>query len=249
MTEDSRACETMYLIHSVGPGGASDAGVAPTLTLTETRATMRPHLSAYLAAALAFIAMAIPRHGVAQASGSQQPPARTDTGLDHRSGLYLSAADFQRARLEHPIDCRTARHVIDRHTVLRNSYIDVEHEGQRFRHEKRDIFGYRDCDGRDIRFVEGAEYEVVEAGPVYIYTSERIEHRGRPYKRVTVFSFSVTPDSALLTLTAVNLKRAYPSERRFPVLIDAAAQRGDDLSAYDDVHKTYRINLLFTQAR
>ena len=210
---------------------------------------MRPHLSAYLAAALAFIAMAIPRHGVAQASGSQQPPARTDTGLDHRSGLYLSAADFQRARLEHPIDCRTARHVIDRHTVLRNSYIDVEHEGQRFRHEKRDIFGYRDCDGRDIRFVEGAEYEVVEAGPVYIYTSERIEHRGRPYKRVTVFSFSVTPDSALLTLTAVNLKRAYPSERRFHVLIDAAAQRGDDLSAYDDVHKTYRINLLFTQAR
>ena len=93
---------------------------------------MRP-LSAYLAAALAFIAMAVPRHGIAQASGSQRPPARADTVLAHRSGLYLSAADFQAARLEHPIDCRTATHVIDRHTVLRNSYIDVEHQGQHFR--------------------------------------------------------------------------------------------------------------------
>ena len=209
---------------------------------------MRP-LSAYLAAALAFIAMAVPRHGIAQASGSQRPPARADTVLAHRSGLYLSAADFQAARLEHPIDCRTATHVIDRHTVLRNSYIDVEHQGQHFRHEKRDTFGYRDCDGRDVRFVDGAEYLVAEAGPIYLYTSERIEHRGRPYKRVTVFSFSVAPDSALFALTVVNLKRAYPSEHRFQVLIDAAAQRGDDLTAYDDVRKTYRLNLLFTQAR
>ena len=90
---------------------------------------------------------------------------------------------------------------------------------------------------------------VAEAGPIYLYTSERIEHRGRPYKRVTVFSFSVAPDSALFALTVVNLKRAYSSEHRFQVLIDAAAQRGDDLTAYDDVRKTYRLNLLFTQAR
>ena len=120
---------------------------------------------------------------------------------------------------------------------------------QHFRYEKRDTFGYRDCDGRDVRFVDGAEYVVAEAGPIYLYTSERIEHRGRPFKRVTVFYFSVAPDSALFALTVVNLERAYPGEHRFQVLIDAAAQRGDDLTAYDDVRKTYRLNLLFTQAR
>ena len=210
---------------------------------------MRPHLSAYLAAALALVAITVPRLARAQASGSQQPPARADSVLAHRSGIYLSAADFLAARLEHPIDCRTARHIIDRHTVLRNSYIDVEHEGQHFRHEKRDIFGYRDCDGRDIRFVDGAEYVVVEAGPIYIYTSERIEHQGKPYRRVTIFSFGTAPDSALFPLTVANLKRAYPGERQFQVLIDAAAQRGDDLTAYDEVRKTYRLNLLFAQAR
>jgi hypothetical protein len=212
-------------------------------------ATMRLHFSACLAAALTLLASAVPRLGVAQDGGAQQPPARADALLAHRSGISLSAADFQAARLEHPIDCRTARHVIDRHTVLRNSYIDVEHDGQQFRREKRDIFGYRDCDGRDVRFVDGAEYVVVEAGPIYLYTNERIEHQGRPYKRVTVFSFSVAPDSALRALTVVNIKRAYPGVPRFLVLIDAAAQRGENLTSYDDVRKTYRINLLFTQAR
>ena len=207
---------------------------------------MRPHLSAYLAAALALVVMTVPRRGGAQAGGAHQPP---DTVLAHRSGIYLSAADFRAARLEHPIDCRTARHVIDRHTVRRNSYIDVEHEGQHFRHEKRDIFGYRDCDGRDIRFVDGAEYVVVEAGPIYIYTSERIAHRGRPYGRVTIFSFSAAPDSAVFPLTLANLKQAYSSERQFQLLIDDAAQRGDDLTAYDEVRKTYRLNLLFAQSR
>jgi hypothetical protein len=210
---------------------------------------MRPHVSAYLAVALAFAVLTVPRLGGAQASNSLQPPARVDSVLAHRSGIYLTASDFRAARLGHPIDCRTAKHVIDRHTVLRNSYIEVEHEGQHLRHEKRDIFGYRDCDGRDVRFVDGAEYVIVEAGPIYIYTSERIEHQGRPYKRVTVFSFSAAPDSALLPLTVANLKRAYPTERQFHVLIDAAAQRGDDLSAYDDIRKTYRLNLLFAQAR
>lgn len=210
---------------------------------------MRPHLSAYLATALAIIAMTIPRHGVAQASGAQQPPARTDTGLAHRSGIYLSGADFRAARLEHPIDCRTAKHVIDRHTVLRNSYIDVEHEGQHFRHEKRDIFGYRDCDGRDIRFVEGASTRLWKRGRSTSTPASASSNQGRPYKRVTEFSFSAAPDSALLPLTLANLKRAYPSERQFQALIDAASQRGDDLTAYDDVRKTYRLNLLFTQAR
>ena len=175
---------------------------------------------------------------------AQSAPARP---LPSESGLYLSAADYSAGSLEHAIDCGTAEHVIDRHTFLRKSYLDVVHEGAHYRHNKSDIFGYRDCKSHDVRFFEKAEYEIAEAGPIVVYKSERTVPAGKGVKRVTEYSFSQTPASPVLPLTKANLARAYPDAHQFHHLIDMNTSGDGALAAYDSSAKTFKVNSLYRQ--
>ena len=175
---------------------------------------------------------------------AQTAPARP---LSSESGLYLSAAAYSAGTLEHPIDCRTREHVIDRHTFLGKPYVDVIHEGKNYRHNKSDIFGYRDCKGHDVRFFEKVEYEVAEAGPIVIYTSERTVPYGKGVKRVTEYSFSQTPASPVIALTKAHLAREYPEAHQFHHLIDMNTPGDVALAAYDSAAKTFKVNALYRQ--
>ena len=176
---------------------------------------------------------------------AQTAPARP---LPSESGLYLSAAAFSAGTLEHSINCRTAEHVIDRHTFLGKPYVDVVHEGKNYRHNKSDIFGYRDCTGHDVRFFEKVEYEIAEPGPIVIYTSERTVPDVKAVKRVNEFSFSQTPASPVLALTKANLERVYPEAHQFHHLVDMNASGDAALAVYDSAAKTFKINALYRQS-
>ena len=176
---------------------------------------------------------------------AQTAPARP---LPSESGLYLSAAAYSAGTLEHAIDCRTAEHVIDRHTFLGKPYVDVVHEGKNYRHNKSDIFGYRDCKGHDVRFFEKVEYEIAGAGPIVIYTSERTVPDVKAIKRVTEVSFSQTPASPVLALTKAHLAREYPEAHQFHHLIDMNASGDAELAAYDSAAKTFKVNALYRQS-
>jgi hypothetical protein len=176
---------------------------------------------------------------------AQAAPARP---LPTESGLYLSAATYSAGTLEHAIDCRTAEHVIDRHTFLGKPYVDVVHEGAHYRHNKSDIFGYRDCKSHDVRFFNGTEYDIAEPGPIFIYTSERTVPDVKGMKRVTDFSFSQTPASPVFPLTKANLAREYPDAHQFHHLIDMNGSSDAALAAYDSPAKTFKINALYRQS-
>lgn len=168
--------------------------------------------------------------------------------LPTESGLYLSAADYSAGTLEHAIDCRTAEHVIDRHTFLDTPYADIVHEGAHYRHNKSDIFGYRDCKSHDVRFFTGAEYAIAEAGPIFIYSTERTVPDVKGMKRITEYSFSQTPASPVVALTRANLTRMYPDAHQFHHLIDMHGSGDAALAAYDSTAKTFKVNALYRQA-
>lgn len=176
---------------------------------------------------------------------AQTAPVRP---LPSESGLYLSAAAYSAGTLEHAIDCRTTEHAIDRHTFLGKPYVDVEHGGAHYRHNKSDIFGYRDCKGHDVRFFEKSEYEIAEAGPIVIYTMQRIVPDVKGVKRVTDWWFSETPASPVLALTKANFARAYSDAHQFHHLIDMNFSDNAALAVYDSAAKTFKINALYRQS-
>ena len=184
---------------------------------------------------------------------AQEPPAigqgQTGRPAPTSSGVYLSAQDYRHAVLQHVVDCRTESHKIDVHDFLNKPYIDVDHQGQHLRHNKVDIFGFRDCNGHEVRFVQNHQYEIVEPGVIYVYSASGSVLQGKSLKIVLAYYFSTSPETAVLALTKDNLKHAYPENHHFHDALDLAFPNGEDASAYDRFHKTFRVNHLFAQSK
>ena len=191
-----------------------------------------------LAAALLMLTAASPL--VAQSSARLGPT---------ESGIYLSADDYLAGKLAYAVYTRTARHVIDRHALLNKSYVDVEHDGQRVRLEKAKVFGFRDAKGRDVRFVGSQEYGIAEAGPLYIYTRDRVVPDGKRVKTVTEYSFSRTATSPVIPLTKENVKRALPNDHQFHHVLDMSFPGDAPLAAYDSVARSFKLSALYRQSQ
>ena len=165
------------------------------------------------------------------------------------SGIYRTPDAYLAGKLDLAVDTRTATHVIDRHTVLNKPYVDVRHAGKNVRLAKKDIFGFRDGEGRDVRFVGNRELTIVEAGPLFLYTSERVVPDGKRTRAITEYSFSRTVSSEVLPLSKANLKRALPEAHGFHHLLDMTFADDASLSAFDSATMTFKVNALYQQSK
>lgn len=200
---------------------------------------MRSHTFASTAALLVAVTIAPPL--VAQSSAVS--PGAT------QSGIYVSADAYRAGTLEQAVDTRTGSHVIDRHSLLNKPYVDVDHGGKRVRYQKSAIFGFRDPEGRDVRFVGNREYTILESGPLYIYATERVVPDAKRTKIVKEYWFSTGPSAPVSPLTRENVKRAFPSEHQFHHQLDMTFADDASLTAYDDAAKTFKIVALYRQSR
>ena len=166
-----------------------------------------------------------------------------------RSGIYLSAADYQESRLTEEGDCGSKTHRLELHDVLNKSYIHVAHGTEKRRYEKDDLFGFRACDGHDYRFGSNLEYQIVEAKDLYVYLREGYESVGKSRRIVYAYYFSVGPTGRILQLTLQNLKEALPENHVFHDSLDQAFGTGQDLAEYDEYHGMFKVNRLLIAAR
>ena len=164
------------------------------------------------------------------------------------TGIYLTAEDFQNARLTSQSECGSPGHKTELHDVLRKSYIEVTHEGETRRYEKSQIYGFRSCDGRDYRFVDKNEYEILESRQVTMYADDpparnpKDTSRGLATSRL--YFFSVGAAGPVLPLTIANVKKAFPDNHAFHDALDMAFHTDDELSQYDTFHRMFKINRL-----
>ncbi|MBX9852923.1 MAG: hypothetical protein K2X86_14365 [Cytophagaceae bacterium] len=165
---------------------------------------------------------------------------------DDRSGIYKTAADFTSSKLSLEVDCKSEKHKIKTHDFSGKPYIDIIHEGKEYRYQKSEIYGYRDCDGNDYRFVDKTEYKILESKSITLY--ELTVLKPNPYGKGTASVkenyFSVSPDSELKTLTIFSLKDAFPNNHTFHDQLDDTFKYDQDLMEYDSFHKAYKINHL-----
>ena len=164
------------------------------------------------------------------------------------SGIYLSAADYTERRLSLEGDCTSAAHKLEQHNIVHKPYIEITHGTETRRYAKSELYGFRACDGREYRFVENREYEILESSPIAIYTIQvpareaKDLARDRPTTRL--YFFGAGPAGEVLPLTRNNLKRAFPDNHTFHDALDQMFHSDEELAQYDDFHKMFKINRL-----
>ena len=166
----------------------------------------------------------------------------------HRSGLYMTASDFDAGSLADAITCQSDRRPVDRDAFGRTSIVSWPAATPAKQYTKTEIFGFRACDGTDVRFVRGGNLRVVRAPPLYLYQHEyRVSMGNRGSRLVAHYAFSTTAADSVRPLTLDALKRAYPENHRFHDLLDLAFRSDDELIRYDEFHHEYRVARLLRQ--
>lgn len=113
---------------------------------------------------------------------------------------------------------------------------------------RADVFGFRACDGTDMRFVRGDNLRIIRAPPLYLYEREYQISMGKSgWRRATEHAFSTSARDSVRPLTVDALKRAYPDNHRFHDLLDRAFRSNEELIRYDDFHREYRVARLLRE--
>lgn len=163
------------------------------------------------------------------------------------SGVYLSSSDFASGKLTYEINCSTEKHKIKLNEFLKKPYITVVHDNKSHNLQKKEIFGYKDCDNLTYRFADNSHYVILnptEQILLYKHTTE-----GSKNKKAEVhYYFSVSGAGEMQTLTLMNLKKAFPENHKLHDALDAEFKSDDQLSEYDAFHKMYKVNRLYASA-
>ena len=159
------------------------------------------------------------------------------------SGIYLSVHDYDNNQLSYEIDCSSEKHKIRPNTHKKGGAFRVVHNKQKIDLRKEDVYGYRDCKGKDFRFENNVSYEIVYADQLILYSNYvddgEDEHGNRRQKKM--YHFSKNSSSKIIPLNLENLKNAYPDNHKFHDFLDTNLNTGS-IVAYDDFHDTYKVN-------
>ena len=165
---------------------------------------------------------------------------------DDSSGIYKTAMDFQQGKLSYAINCRTEKHKIRLNDFFNKSYLFVKHNDSTIKLYKKDIFGYRFCNGEIYRAKEKKEYQVLNYGEsVIIIYRKNVSKPPKGRTNVTNYYFSKDAISPIQKLTFKNLKQAFPDEHKFHEELDAMFKYNTDLASFDTIHKMYFINWIY----
>ena len=211
------------------PPGAWDASVARSL-------------------AILFGAGVIVACAAARPSGLRVSAARQV--IAHQAGVYLTAADFDAGHVADALACESDSRPVGRDASSAAASMSWPSDIPAKQYRKAEIFGFRACDGTDVRFVGSANFTVVHAPPLYLYRHEYQVRRGKGGSLPAAdHAFSTTSADSVRPLTLEALKRAYPSNHRFHDLLDLAFRDDEDLMRYDEFHQEYRVARLLRQSQ
>ena len=159
-------------------------------------------------------------------------------------GVYMTFEDYLNGEMEYAINCSEESHRIRPHGTWKGDKFIVVHRGEKFTHDRSEIFGYKGCDGKDWRVYGKDDYQVAESRSIIIYIKyeEEIDFDAGPIP--PTYHFSVN-NGNILRLTKMNLKKAFPDDHDLHDKLDETFI-GEDLTSYDKYHKMYKVNRVLT---
>lgn len=168
-----------------------------------------------------------------------------------RSGIYMTYSDYLAKKLNLEVNFTKEKNKMRTHDFTKKTHFEVIHKGKKYSFQKNEIYGIRDSKGEDFRFFNNRKYQIADTGVVYIYKCiETILGNGKPWtKYVTNYYFSVKGNEEIIPLTLTNLKRIYSENYKLLNLIDEQFKSDTSLTAFDEIHKTFRINYLLSEIK
>ncbi len=168
------------------------------------------------------------------------------------TGIFMTAQDYAANKLSYTVNCDSSAHKIKTDCIFSQNHVKVINNGKKIKLNKDSIFGYRNCKQKDFRFYKNddREYRIMENKGMVIYVADvRLNSTtGKTFILVPAYFFSRTLSSEILPLNVINLKRTFPENLRFHDSLDVEFTDVNNLSAFDSVHKMYRVNYLLSQS-
>jgi hypothetical protein len=159
------------------------------------------------------------------------------------SGIYITANDYKNHKLSYAINYKTEKHKINNSLIFKSGIIKIKHQGRVYDLKKSEIYGYKNTNGKELRFIGEKEYTILNAGePFLLYFYQQPLHSEKGInKYLLTYYFSTSPEAIPQLLTKENLKLAFPNNHKFHDELDAQFKSDDELFNYDDFHKMYKI--------
>lgn len=160
----------------------------------------------------------------------------------------MNSRDYENNKLSYGINCDSTSRKIKLNHFFSKNYIDLIWGEKKIQLYKDSIFGYRDCKQNDFRFYNNYDHEylILENKYMILYEADLPEPTsdGRRNQLVPNYFFSTSLTSAIIPLTLINLKKAFPDNIKFHSLLDIEFEGDKKLTTFDDTHKMYKINYL-----
>lgn len=167
-------------------------------------------------------------------------PAVAQTG---KTGLYLSDVDFAEGKVSYGAE----HHKIKANVPFQHGKVKVWHGEQQMLLDKSQLYGYRDKNQQDYRFVGNNAYKILDAKGFNMYSREVETSKGKGRVKETKFYFSAEPGSEIKELTIANLKQAFPENGKFHQLLDMQFRSNDELVRYDDFSKVFKLKAIYNE--
>ncbi len=170
--------------------------------------------------------------------------AQTDS-----SGIYTTADDFVAHKLSFAINCQTEKHKIYLNDFFNRPFITVKHFDTTYKIYRKDIYGYRFCNGEVYRIIKKSDLRILNAGEhILIYRHFAFHQSNDGKTNVTHFSFSNGAYAPVETLTFKNLEKAFPGNPKFYEQLHKLYKYNSELGVYNEEHKMYAINWIYKQS-
>lgn len=162
-------------------------------------------------------------------------------------GLYLTENDYLNGKLSYRTDAGNPNNSISIHEFLGQKKVTVISNGKKQSIAKSELFGYRDHES-DYRFYDNKAYRIIDTTGFYIYSFDKLIQQGKGPKPTRVYYFSKKTDTGLLPLTAGNIARVFPKNKKFRFMVEVESKADLKLEAYDSVSAEYKIKELYAES-
>jgi len=163
-------------------------------------------------------------------------------------GIYLSYDHFRQHTLSYPFDCHSSGDKLVLNNFLGGSSIRIIHQGIRHSLRKDQIFGYRDCDGKDYRFYNLTPYRILDTARFYLYSAEKLVQGDKIARPAILYYFSTDASSPPVPLTIANLETAFAANRAFCYRLHSDFHSDTDLVTYLPSLNTYKLKYAYGQS-